>query len=138
MSEKREELLALLAAGPPEIYAYFDSERSDSSQSAADDTPFRRPSPKVAPALPLRQRQDRQTLLRTDGTITLTISLPVIGYESADANDFLQPGDILDGMPCIKPTWNCKCRHSRWPLRCKPPIGSWRRSIFVAVIELNH
>lgn len=45
--EKREELLALLVAGLPEIFAYFEPERRAVAEAAAGDRPFRRTNPIV-------------------------------------------------------------------------------------------
>ena len=45
--EKREELLALLVAGLPQIYAYFEPQRRAAAEAAASERTFRRPDPKV-------------------------------------------------------------------------------------------
>jgi uncharacterized protein len=45
--EKREELLALLVAGLPEIYAYFEPQRRAAAEAVESERPYQRPSPKV-------------------------------------------------------------------------------------------
>jgi len=45
--EKREELLALMVEGLPEIFAYFEPERRAVAEAAASERPFRRSYPKV-------------------------------------------------------------------------------------------